>query len=587
MPKTETTASQITSYLKMITDKSTPEEMRVHLLKQVCSQEGEAIDKLLGRLLKKATSSNGQEDYTQRVEALDKLLRSMQEGPLRQGTFLSVIDSPGTVTRALILFSDGSSASCVLPDEELAKKLRRGDSVWVESQGKAVLSQQPGTELIGEEARLERRIDATRVEISQRDEARSVYHISEHLADQLEREEIAPGDNVIVCPQRRMAFSGLPKEDGLAHYRFLSRDPIPDVSVKRDIGSPPRFIADLDRHVEREMTRPELGREYRLQRSRTMLLTGVSGSGKTYSIHGFIRQIYETVSALTGVPIDELPPRVVRVRMSEVLSHWLGQSDQNLDRLFDEIDELAEQTFVAPDGSEWELPLLVVAEEIDGLARARGEDAIHDRIQTTLLQRLDSSVQKLRSELVVFLFTSNVPHLIDSAFLRRAGGQVQHFGRLDRRSFLTVLDKHLDRRPFSESEGATPEVARKKVTTDIVTWLFSPNSEDDALVELTYVGTAQPDPKRRRDFLTAGLVDRAVQSAAQEACQAELEGQAQPGLTSAGLMRAIDHQVDNIVRQLEPQNTSNYLTLPEGMRVGAVRRLPRPSILPVQLERAS
>ena len=33
--------------------------------------------------------------------------------------------------------------------------------------------------------------------------------------------------------------------------------------------------------------------------------------------------------------------------------------------------------------------MLAICEECDGLARTRGEDAVYDRIQTTLLQRLD------------------------------------------------------------------------------------------------------------------------------------------------------------------------------------------------------
>jgi hypothetical protein len=52
-------------------------------------------------------------------------------------------------------------------------------------------------------------------------------------------------------------------------------------------------------------------------------------------------------------------------------------------------------------------------------------------------------------------------------------------------------------------------------------------------------------------------------------------------------MRAIDAQVQNIVGQLAPGNCDQYLTLPDAVRVGTVRRLEQPAVLPIELERAS
>ena len=117
------------------------------------------------------------------------------------------------------------------------------------------------------------------------------------------------------------------------------------------------------------------------------LLCGVSGSGKTLAVQAIHHLMYEIMSEVTGVALDQLPFRVFRFRQSQLLSKWLGDSDKNVDRLFDEIEQLADQPFRAPDGRQVRLPVLVVIEEADGMGRARGQDAIYDRILTTALQR--------------------------------------------------------------------------------------------------------------------------------------------------------------------------------------------------------
>ena len=50
---------------------------------------------------------------------------------------------------------------------------------------------------------------------------------------------------------------------------------------------------------------------------------------------------------------------------------------------------------------------------------------------------------------------------------------------------------------------------------------------------------------------------------------------------------AIDEQVRNIVDQMTVHNAHSYLALPDGARVASVRRIDQPSVLSLQLERAS
>jgi hypothetical protein len=229
--------------------------------------------------------------------------------------------------------------------------------------------------------------------------------------------------------------------------------------------------------------------------------------------------------------------------------------------------------------------VLVICEEIDALARQRGSDAIHDRIQATLLTSLDPARGLFRDRLVLVVCTTNAPGLVDAAFRRRAGGTVSNFGRLDRSAFRAVLHKHLSGRPFRRQNGASGDAWRRRVVADLTAWLFAPNGNDAGQVEITFVGQPNPVFKHRRDFLTGGLVDRAVQEATRAACDEEWRGAEEPGISTQRLMCALDAQVRDIVDQLTPDNCEQYLTLPDAMRVGTVRRIPQAPVLPIELER--
>ena len=124
------------------------------------------------------------------------------------------------------------------------------------------------------------------------------------------------------------------------------------------------------------------------------------------------------------------------------------------------------------------------------------------------------------------------------------------------------------------------------MSQNLTSWLFSPNSEQQDIVELDCAGS-ETLPKSRRDFLTPALVQRAVHQAAQQACQLEVDGCESPGLTMDSLAKAFDDQISGIVGQLSVGNIADYVDLPEGTRVTNLRKLKKPNHLPFELMRAS
>lgn len=584
---------KIPSVIKLLLDQDTSLEMRRAILIDVVQGDEEVARAVLARLLEAAASEGTKAIYELKKQELEELLDKLSKGPLLSGNFIADVHSPGLGRRASVVLADGMPASCPVPDAELERRLRPGDAVWIDPQTRALLFHEPSGDALGEEAELERWLPDGHVELKLGEQGRFVFRAAATLLEQRERGEAEPGTTVVVCSRRRFAWRALPSEAGFANFRYLTREAIPDVVVERDIGGPAAFVGEFIAHLRRELEDPELARRYGMRRSLSRLLTGVPGSGKTFNIHGFWNLMYAELSEHTGVPAADLPPRVMQLRVPEVLSRWVGVADQNIARFFDEAAQLAAEPFTTPDGREVELPLLLIIEECDAWARERGEDGIHDRIQATLLTYLDPANELFRERLVFVVCTTNMPQLVDSAFVRRVGGVVETFGRLDRAAFGAVLEKHLARRPFHRGVAAPGDAAcagdeaRAVVVQELVAWLHAPNTGEPGVVTLTFAGQQDPSVFHRRDFLTAALVDRAVQNASADACDAEWRGAEDPGLTTALLASHLDRQVRQIVDQLDPRNAGRYLTLPDSTRVLTVRRISQPIALPLELERAS
>ncbi len=93
--------------------------------------------------------------------------------------------------------------------------------------------------------------------------------------------------------------------------------------------------------------------------------------------------------------------------------------------------------------------------------------------------------------------------------------------------------------------------------------------------------------KYRRDFLTAALLDQAVQQAAITCSRRQAGGDDDAVLDRETLMTAIDDQVRGVVDRLHESNTHHYVDLPDSVRVASVRRLPRPTMQPFTIERVA
>jgi ATP-dependent 26S proteasome regulatory subunit len=514
----------------------------------------------------KLASQAGDGLAAERAEMLKAILDQVSSAPLRLATFIRMDSLDGSpAAHALVGMEGGGMACVVAPNQEAARKLKLGDLVMVDAKAKLLVGASGGRLGTGMEAKLERKLDGCRLEVILHQDERAVLLAGPAIMDGIDSGKIKPGARLVVDNGSRFALSALPPDDeGLAYYKFLDRGAIPNVSVDRDIGAPPKVIGEVARHVLEEMTRPNLRRKFKLRPCITRLLCGVSGTGKTLSVQAIHRLLYEIMSKVTGVPVEKLPPRVFRMKSSQMLSMWFGESDKNIDRLFDEVEQLASEPFVGRKGKKFQLPVMVVLEEADAMGRARGQDSdgIYDRIMTVVLQRLDPNREGLSDKLVVFLSTTNEPKMVDPAFLRRIGGRVEAFGCLEQEGFLAILAKHVEGLPGNGWKEIIHKVSHRLFDDD----------RDQGVVAVNYHNQPTPVIKRRKDFLTGALVDRSVQQASESAWEMSLD-QPDTGITATMLLSALDRQIGSVVDQLHTENLHHYTDLPEGVRVTRIERL--------------
>ncbi len=188
-----------------------------------------------------------------------------------------------------------------------------------------------------------------------------------------------------------------------------------------DVGDMAEVKQTLTESVLWPLTYPDTFARLGVSPPRGVLLFGPPGCGKTY-----------LVKAIAGTG----KANVLSVKGAELLSKWVGESEQAVRELFRRAREAA--------------PTLVFLDEVDALAPTRGQatdGGTTDREVAALLTELDG-VEDLRN--VVVIGATNRPDLIDPALLRP--------GRLERLVYVPP--------PDAEARAAILRASAKAVPLD-------------------------------------------------------------------------------------------------------------------------
>lgn len=228
---------------------------------------------------------------------------------------------------------------------------------------------------------------------------------------------------------RREALPGRPQ--AAAVYRELRRQTVsedvelPNVDLERDIGGYPEVKQRLREELLDLLRRKEsLGSEAEIQALEGLLPRGIifhgpPGTGKTYFAKAMATAMDATVIVVSG---------------PELKSKWVGESEENLRRVFRQARRSA--------------PAVIVFDEIDAFAHARGTYE-GSGVEHSMVNQMLTEMDGFRgSESVFVVGTTNFLESLDGALLRPGRFEflieIPAPGVQDRREIVEIYDRKLE-----------------------------------------------------------------------------------------------------------------------------------------------
>lgn len=553
--------------VSLVLNGNRPLSERVQLLMNAFnSAETPQEDKqaILTKLLEAQTRPADYADYLEKCAAVDNLIRELEAGPVQPATFIEPSGS-----RVQVVSFDGQRRFPVLAPDLKADTIKPGETVYLDAKGMILLEKTGRMPQAGPEANYLRTLpnQDDLIEV-QWEEHLVVLHTSQILRDKIKAGELKRGDKILICPRREFGFLSIPCEQDRS-YRFIDNSQIPDIEINRDIGSPHWILDYLITRTRTIMFDPEFMQQFEMRPRVAALLSGPSGTGKTLSIKGFLRQFVKMLEERTGLP--QKKSRVVRAKVSELLSEWLGRSDKNIDQLFDDLYSIVSEKVKTANGEEIHLPVVLILEEAEGFARRRGDmdSGIYDRILGTMLQRLDDPTEDLSKFPLIIITTTNRPDLFDAAMWRRLSGVHASFGRLDREGFQAVLEKKLKPHfPYDSSKNGEMS-PREHIISDITEQIYGQQAQPVISLKLR---DGREVPRYGKHFMTGAVVEQVVSNTIDQIAIRRQKGQSGTiHITHEMLSHGFYDYIGNVAKNLKPQNVSDYIDLPAEVAVTQVQ----------------
>jgi transitional endoplasmic reticulum ATPase len=163
---------------------------------------------------------------------------------------------------------------------------------------------------------------------------------------------------------------------------------VPDVKWV-DIGGLEPVKLELKEAVELPLKNPQVFKNLGIEAPRGVLLYGPPGCGKTL---------------LAKAVATESEANFIAIRGPELLSKWVGESEEGVRRVFRRARQVA--------------PCIIFFDEIDSIAGTRGEEVgtkVTERVVNQILTEIDG-IEKMEG--VTVIAATNRPDLLDTALLR-------------------------------------------------------------------------------------------------------------------------------------------------------------------------
>jgi SpoVK/Ycf46/Vps4 family AAA+-type ATPase len=177
-----------------------------------------------------------------------------------------------------------------------------------------------------------------------------------------------------------------------------------DVESIEDFANYEETKKEIYNSIVIPLKKPEISIAYNINPPKGILLFGPPGTGKTFLMKALSKKLeYD----------------MLYVKTSEMLSSLYGESEKNVSKIFEHAKKAA--------------PCILFFDEIDAIGKKRSsEDYVTSRVLDTLLVEMDGIMSK-PGKPVIFVAATNVPQLIDKAFMRP--------GRIDKIIYMPLPDR--------------------------------------------------------------------------------------------------------------------------------------------------
>jgi len=313
---------------------------------------------------------------------------------------------------------------------------------------------------------------------------------------------VEAGDRVCLDPSGSVALQNLGREKArftVSNFRALTWD---------EIGGLEEAKEALREAVEYPTKYAETYRAYGQSPSKGVLLYGPPGCGKTL----LARAVATSVGA-------EGENGFIYVKGGEILSKWVGESEQTVRSIFDRARDYYRKSGKMA---------VVFIDEADALLGARGEGMGDGRLTSTLVPTFLAEMDGLEDSGAFVILSTNRPNTLDPAIVRD--------GRIDRRVRVG--------RPSKESTADIFRLAfrgRPCADVEALVALATDYAHDDkhALYELNFEEGVPQEFVRLRDMLSGAVIEGFVKRAAAMAIRRDRGTENTPAITWCDIESAI------------------------------------------------